>query len=132
MLSSQNYMADKDVLRSGEIITPDLDLDTLKDPSAKVYRHTVPGARFFMPDGASIIFQGGVFVTKNPDIIKELDKVADKGGTMITTDEAALAKYRTELKIAALDASRPASEGGVVTDEANPALVVDDKPVINI
>ena len=120
MLSSQNYVREAGVLRSGEVVSSDVDMKTLKDPDAKVYRHSTPGARFFMPDGASLIFLGGVFITNNPDIIKELDKIANKPGTQVTTDEKALLRLRAEVQRAAEDAERPASEGNVVGDQQLP------------
>lgn len=120
MLSSANYVKEAGVLRSGEVLGSDVDLETLKSPDAKVYRHSAIGARFFMPDGASLIFTGGVFITANKDIKAELDKVADKQGTQITTDKKALERLQAEVARAAADAERPASEGNLAGDVVVP------------
>ena len=127
MLSSQNYVREQGVLRSGEIFASDVDPSILADSATKVYKHSAVGARFFMPDGASLIFLGGVFITNNPDLIKELDKVADKPGTQITTDKIALERLRREVALAAEDAARPAAEGNVITDTRTGEKTVDGK-----
>lgn len=113
MLNSSNYVREQGVLQSGNQFGPDVSLDVIADPKTRVYRHPAPGSRFIMPDGAELIFMGGVFITNNPDIIKELDKVANKRGTQITTDDASLARMKAEIVQAAEDAARPASEGNV-------------------
>jgi len=90
------------VLRSGDkIVTSG---EALADKTAKTYYHTVHGAQFIMPDGLAVVFMGGRFTTADPAIIAELDKVANKSGTFITTKEenqaAATALLDTEAKAA--------------------------------
>ena len=63
-------------LRSGERLASNV--AAIKDKNARIYHHMVPGARFVMPDGLEIIFMGGHFITTDPEIIAELDKVVDK------------------------------------------------------
>ena len=116
MQSSANYVREAGVLQSGVTYQSDLDVEVLKDPTTKIYEHAVKGAKIFMPDGAELVFQGGIFVTRNPDIIRELDKIANKQGTMVTTNKAALDKLRKEVNLAASDAARPAAEGNVAGD----------------
>lgn len=113
MLSSANYSREVGVLQSGVVYQSDLDPEVLKDETTKIYEHQVKGAKIFMPDGAELVFQGGIFITRNPDIIRELDKIANKPGTMVMTNKAALDKLRKEVQAAADDAARPASEGNV-------------------
>ena len=116
MQSSANYQREVGVLQSGVVYQSDLDPEVLKDPTTKIYEHQVKGAKIFMPDGAELVFQGGIFLTRNPEIIKELDKIANKQGTMVTTNKAALDKLRKEVQQAADDAARPASEGNKAGD----------------
>jgi len=58
----------------------------LKSSKSKTYYHQTPGANFFMPNGLQIQFLGGSFTTEEPEIIAELDAVADKSASMITSD----------------------------------------------
>lgn len=114
MLNSSNYVAQPNVLQSGNQFSSAVDMEVLKDPNTKVYKHPAHGSRFIMPDGAELIFLGGVFITNNPDIIRELDKIANKRGSQITTDDAAMQRMQQEIKQVAEDAARRASEGDVV------------------
>lgn len=75
---------DSAVLRSGEVVTTTA--AALKDPKAKVYKHMIPGANFMMPDGLEIKFLGGQLITSDPEIIKQLDAVANKTASMIYTE----------------------------------------------
>lgn len=75
---------DAGVLKSGEVVTTTV--AALKDPNAKVYKHMIPGANFIMPDGLEIKFLGGQFVTSDPEIIKQLDAIANKTSSMIYTE----------------------------------------------
>jgi len=72
------------VLRSGEIIATTA--AALADPNAKVYKHMIPGANFMMPDGLELSFLGGQFITSDPEIIQQLDAVANKPTSMIYTE----------------------------------------------
>lgn len=90
------------ILRSGE--TQTTTQDALKDPNAKTYYHMVPGARFIMPNGLAVRFLGGMFCTNDPEIIAELNKVADRNASQIyTKSEAKLAAGQLQ-KLAADDA----------------------------
>jgi hypothetical protein len=70
----------------------------------------IPGARFIMPDGLEIQFLGGQFTTADPEVIAELDKVANKSTSMIFTDKAAAALVQATEKKAAADASDTAGK----------------------
>lgn len=91
------------VLRSGEKMasTP----EALKNPKAKVYYHQVPGAKFIMPDGLELQFLGGRLVTDDPAIISELDKVANKSTSMVSTDRALQASVTAAQNAVAQDAA---------------------------
>lgn len=80
MLNSQNYVKNDQVIRSGEVIAADSDL---KDPDMKTYYHQVPGACTYMSDGAQIVFSGGQFSTKNPQIIEYMKTIVDRVGTLV-------------------------------------------------
>lgn len=112
MLSSQNYIREEGVLRVGEAIASDLDLS---DPAIKTYYHQTPGASTHLPDGAAVVFRGGQFSTKNPEIIAFLDKIADKQGTMVFTRSNK--HVVQELRAAALSAAKPA--GDAASDEVD-------------
>lgn len=95
-LSSRNQLTTADaptVLRSGEkqASTP----EALKDPKAKVFYHHIPGAKFIMPDGLELQFLAGRLVTTDPVIIAELDKIANKSTSLISTSQAAQAATTT-------------------------------------
>ena len=73
------------VIRTGEkIVTSG---DALAAKGAKTYYHSAHGAQFIMPDGLAVVFMGGRFTTADPAIIAELDKVANKAASFITTKE---------------------------------------------
>ena len=87
------------ILRAGETITTTA--QAVADKNAKTYHHMVPGARFIMPDGLEIVFMGGVFTTADPEIISELDSVANKAPSMIyTRNEMAAAVQSQNAKLA--------------------------------
>ena len=121
MLNSRNYSSEDGVINVGQEIAPDL--EALKDPSARVYHHRVPGAQTHMPDGAAIVFRGGIFVTTNEEIIAFLDRIADKGGSMIYTKSDA--RIESEIKTAALAAASPVGTAKT-PDEAIQAMQKPD------
>lgn len=90
------------ILRSGEAAQSSL--AAIKDKSAKTYHHMVKGAKFFMPNGLAIEFLGGQFVTTDPEIIAELDAVANKPASMIYTRKEAVDAAEALVKTAAEDA----------------------------
>lgn len=96
------------VLRSGERVSTST--AALKDPNAKTYHHMVPGARFVMPDGLEIIFMGGHFTTADPGIMAELDKVVNKGTSLIYTQVHATAAVTAQIAAAAKDAADQVKE----------------------
>jgi hypothetical protein len=116
MLNSANYVREAGVIQSGVSYQSDLDPAVLKDATTIIYEHAVKGAKIFMADGAELVFQGGIFVTRNPEIIRELNKIANKQGTMVTTNPEALERLRKEVQKAADDAALPASEGNKAGD----------------
>ena len=90
-------------IRSGETAphgTPAI----FKDAKAKTYYHMTRGARFVMPDGLEVIFLGGQFTTVDPEIIVELDKVANKPASMIYTKAEAVEAVKALTAAAAADA----------------------------
>lgn len=105
MLNSANYMSDKEVINSGEVIAPEANL---KDPNVKVYYHQVPGAKTHMPDGAEIQFTGGQFATANDEIKAFLDKIADRRGSMVFTKKTV--GVNPDHAIAATSAAAPAGD----------------------
>ena len=116
MLNSANYVREEGVINAGVTIAPEFDPKVLKDPKTKVYFHQVKGARTILPDGAEIVFQGGQFATQNEEIIKYMDKIADKMGTMIyTRSKESILK---ELQRAAEDAVLPAGDAAKVNGGA--------------
>jgi hypothetical protein len=96
------------VLRSGEVMSTSL--EALKDPNAKVYRHMIPGANFVMPDGLELVFLGGQLITNDPEVIRQLDAVANKAASMIYTDPAATEALRATYTQAAADAADTAGK----------------------
>jgi len=112
MLSSSNYSREEGVLNTGQVISPALTEKELKDPNLKIYYHQVKGAKTHMPDGAEIVFQGGMFATANEEIKFYLDKIADKRGSMVYTKS--VAPILLEVAIAAEGASLPAGDASTV------------------
>lgn len=94
---------DSAVLRSGEVVTTTA--AALKDPKAKVYKHMIPGANFMMPDGLEIKFLGGQLITSDPEIIKQLDAVANKSTSMIYTEAVVAESIKQGQKNLADDAA---------------------------
>lgn len=71
------------VLRSGERVATSV--DALSDPEAKTFFTMVPGCQFVMPDGLTLQFLGGRYVTNKPDEIAQLEAVANRAGSLIFT-----------------------------------------------
>lgn len=86
--ATQTAPAAQQALRSGETVTTTA--AALKSAKGKTYYHMANGARFIMPDGLEVVFMGGVFTTDDPEIIRELDKIANKPTSMIYTQQAAV------------------------------------------
>lgn len=82
------------ILRVGETLTTTA--AAVSDKNAKTYHHMAPGARFIMPDGLEIVFMGGVFSTADPEVIAELDAVANKSASMIYTRKEAVAAVQAQ------------------------------------
>jgi hypothetical protein len=100
MINSQNGVTSAPVLRSGESIASTV--AAIKDKNAKTFYHMIPGARFVMPDGLEIKFLGGQFVTNDPELIAELNKVVDKSTSMIFSKrESAAGVIAADQKLAA-------------------------------
>lgn len=90
-------------IRTGET-APQAPLTALKDKSTKTYHHMVPGARFVMPDGLEVRFMGGQFMTNDPEIILQLDLVANRPASMIYTKQEVVAEIQALTTAAAADA----------------------------
>lgn len=111
-VSSSTVQQKAPILRAGEQLatTP----EALKSGKGKTYYHMARGARFVMPDGLEIIFMGGQFTTADPEIIAELDRVANKPASMIYTQRETLETVaKTTAKQVAEDA---ADTAGKITD----------------
>ena len=57
----------------------------------------VRGAKFMMPDGLEVQFLGGQFVTADPEIIAELDKIANRPASMVYTKAEVVAEVQALL-----------------------------------
>ncbi len=88
MLTSANYARDESVTLIGEEIATELDFS---NPELKVYYSRYPSIRTHLPDGAEIIFRGGMFATANKEIKDFLDKTADKPTSLIYTKKDSIA-----------------------------------------
>ena len=94
-------------IRSGES-APQATPAIIKNQKVKTYHHMVVGAKFMMPDGLEVQFLGGQFVTADPEIIAELDRVADKPASMIYTKKEVVASVTQLMSAAAADAAKSA------------------------
>lgn len=90
------------VLRTGEQQASTQ--EALKNPNAKRYYHRIKGAKFIMPNGLELIFMGGQIVTDDPDIIAELDKIANKSTSMVFTMKEGIAAVEAQEAAVADDA----------------------------
>jgi len=90
-------------LRSGEFAQPATPT-VMKTQATKSYFHMVKGAKFVMPDGLEVQFLGGVFTTADPEIMSELDKVANRPASMIYTKAEVVAEVQALTAAAAKDA----------------------------
>lgn len=84
-VNSQTALSPATILRSGESLATTA--AALKDKNAKTFYHMIPGARVCMPDGLEVRFFGGQFVTADPGIIAELNKIVDKPTSMIYSNQ---------------------------------------------
>jgi hypothetical protein len=91
------------ILRSGET-APQASPTVIKSKPVKTYFHMVKGAKFVMPDGLEVQFLGGVFTTADPEIMSELDKVANRPASMIYTKSEVVAEVQALTAAAAKDA----------------------------
>ena len=90
-------------IRSGETAPP-ASPEVMKTKAVKTYHHMVRGAKFVMPDGLEVQFLGGVFTTADPDIMRELDAVANKPASMIYTKAEVVEAVKALTAAAAADA----------------------------
>ena len=90
-------------IRSGET-APQATPAVMKTQKVKTYHHMVKGAKFMMSDGLEVQFLGGVFTTADPDIMSELDKVANRPASMIYTKAEVVAEVQALTAAAAKDA----------------------------
>ena len=98
-------------IRSGETAsqaTPAI----MKSTPVKTYHHIVRGAKFVMPDGLEVQFLGGSFTTADPEIIAELDKVANRPASMVYTKSEVVQEVAALTAKAAADAARQSPETG--------------------
>jgi hypothetical protein len=90
-------------IRSGET-APQATPAIMKSQAVKTYHHMVVGAKFVMPDGLEVQFLGGSFTTADPDIMRELDAVANKPASMIYTKAEVVEAVKALTAAAAADA----------------------------
>ena len=95
-------------LRTGERLASNV--AALKDKNARIFHHMVPGARFVMPDGLEVVFLGGQLVTNDPQIIDELDKIANKASSMIYTAVEVVEAVKANTNRLAADAADTAGK----------------------
>jgi hypothetical protein len=132
MLNSQNYVQDKEIIRSGEVVASTMP----NKPGAKTYYHQVAGACTYMSDGAQLVFSGGQYSSDNKDIIKYLDSIVDRVGTLVYSRKpgSPISKEAVDLAMEVAEpAGNAASNVGTVhaTPQATSALVnqaVANKP----
>lgn len=98
------------VLRSGEQTSSTI--EALENPNSRRYLTNVPGSQFIMPDGLALKFLGGVYVTDNPTEIAELDKIANRPGSIITTT--------VQAKVAEAALQQQAADGAKTDGEGKP------------
>ena len=96
-------------IRSGET-APQATPAVIKSQNVKTYHHMVMGAKFVMPDGLEVQFLGGQFVTADPEIIAELDKIANKPSSMVYTKAEAVEAVKALTAAAAEDAVQKPSK----------------------
>lgn len=102
-LSSQSAQAPAPtLLRSGEAVSS----SPAGIKAGKTFYHTIPGARFVMPDGLELQFLGGQFATVDEAQIAELSKIADKPSSMIFTKREEVAQAKAVQGKAADDAAK--------------------------
>lgn len=118
---------DSSVLLSGVVFPTIADPEKLQSASVKTYYHAIPGARFIMPNGAVIVFSGGVFATDQREIIRQLDAVANQPASMITTSLAKREVVTALNELAAQDA-----RGEVNTTLPNAPAKPVDIPALNV
>jgi hypothetical protein len=110
MVNTSNTMVDAPAtIRSGEKLASTQ--AALKDPKSKTFYHTIPGARFIMPDGLEVVFMGGQVTTNDPDVIRELEAVADRNTSLIYTQKAGTQAAQAAQKLVADDAAKAAVQG---------------------
>lgn len=82
-------------------------------PEVRVYYHQIAGARFGVQRSPGFVedfyFVGGQLETSDPQVIEELDKVADRSGSLISSDRAR-ARELSQDQQAALSDARTAAE----------------------
>lgn len=110
MLSSANYQREDGVLNAGQEVVQEISQEFLNDPKTTVFYNHVPHSRFVMPDGAELKFHGGMFATQSDDIKKELNKIANKAGSLVFTLQKARDQIQEELKKVAEDARTIAAD----------------------
>jgi len=98
-------------IRSGET-APQATPAIMKSTPVKTYHHIVRGAKFVMPDGLEVQFLGGSFTTADPEIIAELDKVANRPASMVYTKSEVVQEVAALTAKAAADAAHQSPETG--------------------
>ena len=82
-------------------------------PQARTFYHQIAGARFGVQRSPGFVedfyFVGGQLETSDPQVIEELDKVADRSGSLISSDRAR-ARELSQDQQAALSDARTAAE----------------------
>lgn len=91
------------ILQSGVTAENIVNPEVIAQGKTKTYYHQVPGASFYMPDGLRVLFAGGQFTTDEQAIIHELEKIVNKG-TSLVSSAPAMMKVDPVMEQVALDA----------------------------
>lgn len=95
------------VITSDTLVTSST--DALRN--GKTYYHRVAGARTNLPDGREIRFLGGMFITVDPEIIAELDKVCDRPASGIFSKQVGVVNMQAAEAQLANEAGDTAGDG---------------------
>jgi hypothetical protein len=107
--ASQSGEKSQTVITSDSLVTSSL--DAVKN--GKTFYHRVAGARTNLPDGREIRFLGGMFITDDPEIISELNKVCDRPASGIFSRPVGVVNMQAAENQLAREAGDTAGTGAV-------------------
>lgn len=102
-----------DANTQGAVITSDTLVTSSTDAlrNGKTFYHRVAGARTNLPDGREIRFLGGMFITADPEIIAELNKVCDRPASGIFSKQVGVVNMQAAEAQLATEAGDTAGDG---------------------